>query len=213
VNERLPTGPEVAGALERVYARPEFQPRPPGVTEPIRAAIARAWAWVRGLLDGLPGFGGDSELLERLLVIVLVVAAAAIVAYLLHQTLAGLAGGGARASGNGPDDSEPGARSLPAAGWEALAARLAADSRHREAALALYQALLLRLEHRGALRYDAAKTPGDYLREARAHPQGRRLATFLRAFEPVAFGGRPIDHEGYARLRAVLDTEGAGAAA
>lgn len=89
-----------------------------------------------------------------------------------------------------------------AAEWEARARRAAAEERWRDAALALYQALLHRLEERGAVRYDAAKTPGDYRRESR-HNLGaaRMLDGFLRAWEPVAFGGRAADAAGYSGLR------------
>ena len=91
-----------------------------------------------------------------------------------------------------------------AAAWEARARQAASEERWRDAALALYQALLYRLDERGAVRYDAAKTPGEYRREARREPgAARTLDGFLRAWEPVAFGGRGADAAGYSGLRAL----------
>jgi hypothetical protein len=106
------------------------------------------------------------------------------------------------------------ARAKPrtAADWEAEAARLAAEGRLREASAALYQALLLRLDGRGAVRFDPSKTPGDYRREARPHPDAAQaLGAFLRLFEPVAFGGRGLDAEGWERMRVAAAGGGAGA--
>ena len=89
-----------------------------------------------------------------------------------------------------------------AAEWEARARRAAAEERWRDAAMALYQALLHRLDERGAVRYDAAKTPGEYRRESRRDVgAARMLEGFLRVWEPVAFGGRGADETVYSGLR------------
>jgi hypothetical protein len=61
------------------------------------------------------------------------------------------------------------------------------------------------------VRFDPAKTPGDYRREARKHPAvGPGLGGFLRHFEPVAFGGRPVDGARYERLRAAAEAAARG---
>jgi hypothetical protein len=84
-----------------------------------------------------------------------------------------------------------------------------AEGRLREASLALYNALVLRLDARGAVRFDPAKTPGDYRREVRANPAvARPFAAFVRGFEPVVFGGRALDPDGYERLRAAAGEAG-----
>lgn len=202
----LPAAERVAQALERAYARPEFAPRAPGLLDPVREAIGRAWRWVGSLFEGVFS-RADSPVVFWTLVVILVAAALAIVGYFLFSTLSHLHGGAPGAGAGGAPDAG-GARARTAPEWDALAARLAREGRFREAALALYQSLLLRLEAGGALRYDPAKTPGDYRREARPHPQGRRLAAFLRGFEPVAFGGRGLAAEGYERLRAAAAGEG-----
>jgi hypothetical protein len=117
----------------------------------------------------------------------------------------------ARERGAGPGDDGGGPRGpRTAADWEGAARRAAAEGRLREAALALYNALVLRLDARGALRFDPAKTPGDYRREVRANPEvARPFAAFVRGFEPVVFGGRALDAEGYERLRAAAGEAGA----
>lgn len=94
--------------------------------------------------------------------------------------------------------------------WERRAREAAAAAHWREASLALYQALVLRLDEAGAVRYDPSKTPGDYRREARRAPaMARALDAFLRPFEPIAFGGRTADAAAYAVLRAAAEEAGA----
>lgn len=105
----------------------------------------------------------------------------------------------------GAERRSAGAAPLPlgAADWEDRARRAAADGRWRDAARALYQALLLHLAERGAVRYDPSKTPGDYRREVRGDAEASRaLNSFLRLWEPIVFGGRAIDGSAYERLRA-----------
>lgn len=196
----LPTPPQVAGALERVYARPALAPPEPGLLDPVREAIGRFWDAVGRFFSRLGIGDAGGEWLHWLIVGILAAVGVAIVAYFLHQSLSRLGEPGLR-SRPAEDAAGAGARARSAPEWDALASRLAREGRYREAALALYQALLLRLEAAGALRYDAAKTPGDYRRETRPHPRGRALGEFLRGFEPVAFGGRALAADGYERLR------------
>lgn len=197
-----PTAAEVAEALERVYARPELQPPEPGMLDPVREAWRRLWSWIGSLFESFGGLRADTPFLYWTILALLAVAGASIVVYFLYQTLSRLGDPSFGRGAEGRGDPGPGARARTAPEWDALAARMAGEGRFREAALALYQGLLLRLEADGALRYDAAKTPGDYRREARPHPRGPVLAGFLRHFEPVAFGGRAMGADGYERLRA-----------
>lgn len=207
MQSELPTARAVAQALEQVYARPELAPRPPSPVDPLREWIGRAWGAVGRFFTRLGELQGDTPWLYWLIVGGLVLLGVAIVGYFIHQTVAGLGRTDARRPQEGGADGG-GARARSAPQWDALAARLAGEGRYREAALALYQALLLRLEAAGAVRYDPAKTPGDYRREARPHPTGSALAAFLRGFEPVAFGGRAIGEDGYLRLRAAAAGDG-----
>ncbi len=199
----LPAPPQVQDALEHVYSLPEFAPV---ARSPIQDGLAAVWRWIRDFIAWLTpdfdfGRAGDSTLFLVLVALMAAVGVAAVVHFsgVLPRLLRHAEGPEAaarRAAG----------RASRAAEWEERARRAAAAGQWRDAALALYQALLLRLEERGAVRYDPSKTPGDYRREARRNAEAKGvLDGFLRAFEPVAFGGRALDAGGYERLR---DTAG-----
>lgn len=200
---QLPTAARVDEALRRTYARPALQPREPGPFDSVREWWRQLWARVGQLFERFGDLRSDSPLVYWAVIGVLVVIGLSILFYLLWSTLARMedrGGEGRRAVERGPALN---ARGRTAAEWEEEARRAAADGRYREAATALYQALLLRLEAAGALRYDPAKTPGDYRRETRRDPHASgALTAFLRGFEPAVFGGRTLDGEGYERLRA-----------
>lgn len=185
---------EVSRALEEVLARPEFAPPPRSpVWEWIFDALGSVWDFLRGLLPGF-AFGEGA----RGLLFWLVIATLAAAGLLLATRLAG------RPSLRRWRRYRPLRRTAAAGGeaahpttfdaWEMRARELAARGRWREAALALYQAVLLRLDARGAVHVDPAKTPGDYRRESRRDAESHHLLeAFLRRFEPVAYGGRAAD--------------------
>ena len=206
--DRLPTAAEVQQALARVYARPEFQPPRLTWRDWVMQRIARAFSWIGEHMQWLRGLQDTNPIVFWVIVGWLVLALAALVAHIVWTAIQVARrgdGGGAVAEKAGSTRQRP----RTVADWEAEAARLAAEGRLREAAAALYQSLLLRLDALGAVRWDASKTPGDYRREARKSPEASRmLGGFLRLFEPVAFGGRDLDAAGWERLRAAA-AEGA----
>lgn len=207
--DRIPSAEQVQQAVARVYARPEYQEQH-GVREWISRMLAEGWAWVLDKLGAFSGLRLTHPWIFWLVLGWVGITAVALLAHLVWTTLQAARRGEpepAAASGKS-------ARVKPrtAADWEAEAARLAADGRLREASAALYQALLLRLDGRGAVRFDPSKTPGDYRREARPHPDASRaLGGFLRLFEPVAFGGRGLDADGWERMRLAAAAGGADA--
>jgi hypothetical protein len=206
----LPPAPAVRRALDEVYALPEFAPRSlPGPLQWLADRWGEARAWLAEMLERLGVQDAAAPLLFWGMIALLGVAALVILAH-----FAGVGRGAWRARERRGRAADAGAgTTLPrgAAEWEAEARRAAAEGRLRDAALALYQALLLRLDARGDVRYDPAKTPGDYRLETRAKPEAARvLDAFLRAFEPVAFGGRPIDGAGYDALRRIAAGGGTG---
>ena len=206
----LPTGEQVAQALERVYARPELAPRQPPPLAGLRDALGRLTQRIGELLGRFFALRTESPPVYYTVVVVLVAIGLAIVAYFVINTLARLREAEAPAVLRAPGAVD--ARVRTAAEWEEEARRAAAAGRFREAAVALYQALLLRLEAAGTVRYDPAKTPGDYRREAKAGRDPRAagaLAAFLRGFEPAVFGGRALDAAGYDRLRGAAGEAGA----
>ena len=205
----LPTEPQVRAALERVYARPELAPRQPGPTDGISDFLRRVWAAVNDWFSSFGALRSDSPVVYWLVMGSLIALGLGIVAYFVYRTLSGLEGGEHVRVPRGPGPAVD-ARARTAGEWEEAARRAAAAGRFREAAVALYQALLLRLEAAGVIRYDPSKTPGDYRREARRSPQAAgALTAFLRGFEPVVFGGRALDAAGYDRLRGAAGEAGA----
>ncbi|HYW07585.1 MAG TPA: DUF4129 domain-containing protein, partial [Longimicrobium sp.] len=167
--------------------------------------IGSFFRWIADTFGLVRGLQGSAPVLFWVVVGLLAVTAVALLAHLLYSVTRG--GGTTTVSPAAP--APVGEGPMTAAEWEEVARRAAGAGRLRDAALALYQALVLRLDARGALRFDTAKTPGDYRREIRAHPDAARpFATFLRGFEPVAFGGRSLDAAGYERLRAAAGEAG-----
>ncbi|HEU4884702.1 MAG TPA: DUF4129 domain-containing protein [Longimicrobium sp.] len=205
----IPTAAQVDEALRRTYARPELKPREPGALDGVRAWWRDFWMRIGHWLGGLGDLRSESPVLYWLMIAVLVAAGLAILGYLLWSTLLRMEERGSIAPAAVGRSAAPNARARSAAEWEDEARRAAGAGRYREAAVALYQALLLRLEAAGAVRYDPAKTPGDYRREARRDPRAAgALTAFLRGFEPAVFGGRTLDGEGYERLRTAASGAG-----
>lgn len=196
----VPAAPDVARALGRVLRRPELAPeRTDGLLYRIATWYAHAKAAFWELVRSFHVLERGSPILYRILLGWLVVSAVAILAHLIYTfaqnwRVRDRAAGAARQLAPG--------RMLTSEDWEARARRAAAEGRFRDAAVAQYQALLLRLHASGLLRFDPAKTPGEYRREVRANPAAPAFARFLRTFEPVAFGGRALDSAGYDALRA-----------
>jgi hypothetical protein len=208
VADRLPGAVEVQQAVARVYARPEYAERH-GLREWINRKLAEAFGWLGDRLGSFSELRLSHPWIWWTVVIWLVITVVVLLGHLIWTTwqAARRAEPAAPAAGKTART-----RSRTAADWEAEAARLAAEGRLREASAALYQALLLRLDRRGAVRFDPSKTPGDYRREARPHPEAARaLGVFLRLFEPVAFGGRGLDAEGWERMRLAAADGGADA--
>ncbi|HET8655435.1 MAG TPA: DUF4129 domain-containing protein [Longimicrobiaceae bacterium] len=195
----LPTPAAVQLALAGVLGRPEFRTH--------EAAGPLAWLAERyhalqaaffSLVARLFALKVTAPTLFWLVVACLALAAVAILAHLVHTAMDVRRG---RPRRSRRDRAE--ARAAAGTDWAGEAERAAEAGRFREAALALYQAMLLHLEALGAVRYHPAKTPGDYRREVRAHPlRARRFDAFLRGFEPVAFGSRAVDRSGFERLSA-----------
>lgn len=204
---------EVERALEGVLARPEFAAAEPPL---LYRWLGRLMDWfgdtVRPLLSRFlpdpdwshPGW----ELLSLVLLGVGALLGLTLLVYLIVLAVRGFRRRRRRAA----DPGGPG-RATPVgpAEWEAIAARSAEQGDWREAALALYQAVVLRLGERGFVRVERTKTPGDYRREARR--QGGevpgRVEAFLTWFERVAYGRTEPGPEQYDRLLSTARALGA----
>ena len=198
------TTAEVERALDAVLARPEYAP----VEPPLLYRLAgdffdwvrdTAWPVVSRFLPDPDWSSPGWELVVRLLF-----GAGALLGLVLLVYLAVL---GVRAW-RGRDrrrraEAELAAGPLTAAVWEARAVEAAGRGDWREAAQALYQAVVLRLGDRGLVQVDPAKTPGDYRREMRRGDPASlpHLDGFLRGFQRVAYGRAEPGPGQYDRLR------------
>ena len=203
---------EVERALNAVLARPEYAPTRPPLLYRAMTAIGDwfehdIWPVLSRLLPHPDWSSPAWKVVGTALIGAGALAGAALFVYLV--VLAGRAwqgrhrrAAGASAGGRGP---------VAAAEWEALAAAAARRGDWREAAQALYQGVVRRLEERGVVRVDGAKTPGDYRREVRRG--GSELLTpleaFLGGFERVAYGRTEPEPGHYDRLRAAARLLGA----
>ncbi|MBB4639332.1 DUF4129 domain-containing protein [Longimicrobium terrae] len=206
----IPDSTAVHRAVEAVYRRPEYNPEPPeSVWDRLMEPIANAWEWLINRLGISDGLRFTAPYVFLLILALLSIAALAILGFLVWsavRTTRPDRPGAGSATGGRVRLTRP--RSVDE--WDDEARRLAAEGRLREASVALYHALLLRLEQRGALRYDPSKTPGDYRREVRGQADAARTLTgFLRRFEPIVFGGRAVDAQSYEALRQAARPEGA----
>lgn len=207
--EGIPSAQQVQEAVARVYARPEFQQHHRRTWgDWVWGKLARVFHWIGEHLRWMRTLEDTNPVLWWTIVIALVAVLLALVGHVIWTALRVARMDDDLDSASAGKGKRPKPRT--AADWEAEAARLAAEGRLREAAAALYQSLLLRLDGLGVVRFDRSKTPGDYRREARKHPEAASaLGAFLRLFEPVAFGGRDLDADGWERLRAAAARGGA----
>lgn len=211
VQETLPGPAELDRAVRSVLARPEFAERElPGFLQRLVDLYTGAREALWGMIADWVAFRAAEPVLGW---IVLGLAALVVLFLLVHLGRAALRAWRTRerprSTVDEGADADRGSAALRPATWEARAAEEATAGRLRAAAVALYRALLLRLDERGSVRYDPSKTPGDYRREAGGDAAaGEGLRDFLGRFEPIAFGGREVSPDGYASLAAAARRAG-----
>lgn len=197
------TPAEVEAALAEVLARPEYAPtEAPLLYRWVTAGLAWLGERLGPVLRRLwPGIDLDNPAWETFgwaLLGLGAIIGLALVAYLVHLAVRAFR----RRRRAARRERAAVAAPVTAEDWEARARAAAAREEWRAAAMALYQAVLLRLSGAGALTLDRAKTPGDYRRDLR---QGdgqlaTRFEAFTRWFERVAYGGDEPGAEHYGRL-------------
>lgn len=182
--------------LDTVFAAPAYAWE--DETHPL--ATIRTW-WDR-LGDWLDATRAAHPALFQGLIIALCIVLVAILghaAWVLQRTL--------RAAAR--REGEPAAAPVVAfrrdAAWYLRAAdEAAAAGRYREALGLAFEALVLRLEALGSLRWGPGKTARDYAREARLAPADRdRLGGLVGALYRCVYGGAPCGPEEYRTLRGV----------
>lgn len=196
---------QVQAALARILARPKYAPPEPPLLYRWLGGASR-WLWdrlsaaVRWLFPHAHLDPSTWSTLARVVSVLGVLVGLALIAYLLYLV------GRAVLHRRRRRRARPGAAAAPpsAEDWEALARTAAAREDWRAAAMALYQAVLLRLSGAGALTLDQAKTPGDYRRDLRREDGvlATRFEAFLGGFERMAYGAASPGPDHYGRLTA-----------
>ena len=170
--------------------------------------IERAWF---GLVDFLERLRASDPLIFRIGLAVLVLVLLAVLAHatwVMLRTMRHAVASDVRASSERPADRRD------AAWFDREADRLAAAGHYAAALQPAFTALALRLEEQGAVRFDPARTPREYAREARLQPADRRrLQELVSSLYRHVFGGEPVDPDEYRRWRASAAGAWHGAAA
>ena len=156
--------------------------------------------WLRNLFPSaksIPGLGGISTLVLKLVVVAFAVAAIVMTIYILRKNDALKPNAGGASTGapkTSSKDADPSSRN--AAQWEEYAAKLAAAGQHREAIRACYHALLAAQFRSGILHYRKGRTNWEYCYALPAHVSWReRFLDLTRFFE----------HEWYGRHQSAAD--------
>lgn len=211
VQQELPDAAELDRAVREVLERPEFarEELPALLQWMIDVYTAAREALWRAILE----LGALREAAPVLYWVVVAWLVVSLVAILVHLGVTAVRAWRARGR-SGDEAAAPEAsveREAPApSAWEARAREHAEAGRPRDAAVALYRAVVLRLDERDVLSWDPSKTPGDYRREtAGATATGGALHRFLRRFEPVAFGGRAVSSSDWTGLLSAAREAGA----
>ena len=189
MGSQLPGREEVFAAVERTLGRPEFQP-------PELSFLEQAWVVVqdalrevqRWVLRQIGEWIGGDERLGTVVLVLLFVALAGLLLYTIWSFLGRQTSLSERPLPAAASDSEV----LPRAhDWSRRAHELARSGRYGEAMRVLYHGVLLWLDESGQARYEDDKTGGEYADEIRGRELRPSFRSLLRAFYPVAYGGRP----------------------
>lgn len=177
---QLPEAEAIRSVFESVLAGPDFEP----VRTSLAARVVRfVWTTVDRLFgDWLPTL--EEGPLEILSLVLVTAAAVALVVTGWRRTV----GRGGRVRRSRPEAATPGPRGV--ADWVDWARGARGSGDLRLAATGLYQAVVLHLEGRGAVRYGEWKTPGDYADEIEGRDEAAPFESFLALFVEVAFGPR-----------------------
>src|SRR5262245_36937163 len=159
----LPDAPSVTSALERVFARPEFQTATRSfwaeLVASVRENIGKALAGIASALAQGLSVPGVPQIILAVLI-----ASLAFVVFRMVMSVIALRTPGASAR---REKAGPAARATSLAAEPHLRAAVehASAGRFVEAAHALYLGVVLWLDATGSARYEESKTGGDYARE------------------------------------------------
>lgn len=188
----------VRRAVATVFARPEYEWAP--TTKPLH--------WLRHLWNGFVDWLGRLDSQHPLLYQVVFWAAVLVLIALLAH-LGYTAWRIYRSTVATP--TGPAQRVRPPAGGAdqqlARAEALAREGRYTEALAHRFLGLLFQLDRLQALRFHPAKTPAEYMREAKLGAAGRvSFAELVAALYTHVFGAVPCDAQGYREFGAAAGT-------
>lgn len=189
-------GDSIRLAIERVFARDEFQWREP--SGPL-AWLRRQWA---ALVRWLEQLQSDQPTLFLVLVVALAVTAVAILVHL------GVLAFRVVTAREGPPAERHADVAMPPNpdAMTQQAETLAGDGRYREAVIMLFQATLVRLDAQRAIRFHPSKTPAEYVIEASLRPTGRSaLAGMVDRLYHYLFGDAPCHEDEWRAFRSLAE--------
>lgn len=193
---------EVSANLREILASPEFRPeqarnRPiENATRWIGSKVKQALEWLSKLFraGGAAGAGGSP--IFWVLLVALIGGLAWVIAYLIRRGDFHIVRPENKGLSSEADDLD----SLDPEAWAARARQLGAAGEFRLAYRAAFIFLLLTLDRAGVVRFDKARTNGEYLRILRSRP------AILHLFRPIAsefdarwYGGHSVEESDFAR--------------
>jgi hypothetical protein len=182
--------------LSSITARPEFQWKTKGNTNPVTKWLQEQWQkflnWLEKLIFGDQSSGQGNEAnvnssLPYIAGLLLVV-----IMFFIFRSIFGDLISEARTKGNGEESQEP----LTADAAFQKAQSLSRGGDYRSAVRYLYLSSLLLLDERGLLRYDRSKTNREYLKSVAGSPElAGPLAEVIDIFDNVWYGYHNLDEE------------------
>lgn len=184
MQQELPGADEIWAVFDRVLASPDFQQPTESIAERI---VGLVYDFLRALFGRwMPTLDDETVRLVSLALVFL--AAGAVIVATWRRTV----DRDSRAGRRSRRTSATSPRS--ATDWVRRARQAQREGRLRDAATALYRAVVLHLEARGDVRYGEWKTPGDYALEVGGTDAESSFESFLALFVEIAFGPRaPTD--------------------
>lgn len=203
----MPAQADVAETIERVLSGPEFVWKEEGfISSLVRQAKEKFFEFLGSVIESLFGLGIDSALVARVMVFVLAAILLLLAVKLLILYMDRLRSGGTALEEDWV--STQAALQSPSTVLDS-ARQLAAEGRFEEAMHHLYHGVLLWLDERELAGYEAGKTGGEYAREIRSSEAKSGFKELLRAFYPVAFGGRPASNDNWSNMQSAAGKIGA----
>jgi hypothetical protein len=201
--ERLPSAEHISRTLADILGEPEFESFEAGLLNRLLARLGTRFRdWIDRIFPDIPQ--SEAEFVTAFLMAIGIAAAGYAVWKLLPAA-------NPRAGRTDAEDIPDDLRS--AGDWLRLASRSARAREYGHAATALYQGVVLTLERRGAVAFHPSKTPGEYALEATGgmaidEAEKADAASFISAFQKLAFGHRPPSAAGYRGLKELAGRTG-----